>query len=266
MSDARPKPPWWSCPRRATRDERKDWIEILDDKGKVVGYRDLPKNSPGQKRWLCAPFVGALIARLSRGALGWCNATAKALRYMLFVNTGYVFGERSIGRWIVREWRRGKIKHKRCAPGWYFTKTRRWTNNGTQINRFPSEGERREALWRAKVERRKQRALRKKMLEREKQERMRLGRQQRRQATSAPELVRPAPARGSQRILVDPRLIEQTREHVAQALALIENPPAPRELGGAPRARRLPPPRPAPEPRDVHDWDGPPSEYEDDDP
>lgn len=249
--------------RRMTRAERKAWVEITDETGKVVAYRELPKRN-GERRWLCAPFVGPLIARLSRGVLGWCNATAKALRYMLFIDTGYVYGERSIERFILREWRRGKIKHKAIPPGAYFTKTRHWTNNGTQINRYPSEGERRETLWRARNERRKQRALRKKQIERDKQERLRLGRQQRRQAAAASELVRAAPS-GRRRILVDPVLVSQTREQVAQALAMIANPPAPRELGGAPPTRRLPPPRSEPAPRDVHDWDGPPPEYDDDD-
>jgi hypothetical protein len=250
-----------------TREQRKDWYEIKDETGKVVGYRDLPKRD-GERRWLCAPFVGPLIARLSRGALAWCNAAATTLRGMIFVDTGYVFGERSIPRWIRREHKRGKLKHKRIPPGAYFAKTRRWTQNGTQINRYPNEGERRETLWRARNERRKQRALRRKQLEQEKEERRRLGREQRRRQEAASDLVRRTPpAAGPSRrtIVVDPALAEATREHVAQALSMIRNPPAPRELGGAPPARRLAPPRPEPTRGDVHDWDGPPAEYEDDD-
>jgi hypothetical protein len=240
--------------RRLTKYERKAWVEVRDDRGKIVAYRNLPKQD-GERRWLCVRVVGPLIAKLSRWALGWCNASAKALRYMIFVDYGYVFGEGSIGRFTLREWRRGKLRHKQCRPGWYFAKTKQWTDNGTQINRYPSEAERRDSLWRAKVARRKQRAEQRKQRERQKQERLRLGREMRRQAAAAADIVRPSTAPSGRRaIVVDPELGAQTRAHVAQALAAIAEPPA-LELGGARPPRRPSPPRAEAEPRDVHDWD-----------
>jgi hypothetical protein len=130
-----------------TRDERRAWV---DEHG-------LPPREPGSRRWLVAPIVRPLIERLSRGAIGWSNATTTSLRIMVFVDTGYVYGERSIARFIRREIARNRLRHKRIPPGAYFSKTGRWTRNGTQLNRYESEAERRKRLWEEKTERRKQR-------------------------------------------------------------------------------------------------------------
>lgn len=136
----------------ATRDDRQAWVKEHE--------LDELERAPGKRRWLVAPIVGPLIERLSRGAIGWCNATAGALRIMAFVDTGYRYGAGSIQRFINREVERGRLRHKRIPSGAYFCRTKRWTANGTQLNRYELEAERRERLWREKTERRKQRAAR----------------------------------------------------------------------------------------------------------
>ena len=114
----------------------------------------------GLRRRLVEPLARPLIERLSRGAVGWCHATAASLRRMLFEDHGYLFGERSIPRWIWRAVRRGQLLHKRIPPGARFHRTGRPTNNGTQLNRYEGEAERRERLWREKHEQRKRRRAR----------------------------------------------------------------------------------------------------------
>lgn len=149
-----------------TRDERKAWIKGLRDRGEDVtkALSAIPRPE-GLRRWLVAPILAPMIERLSRGVLGWCNATAAGLRVMAFIDTGYVFGAGSIPRFIAREVKRGKLRHKRMPPGAYFRRTGKWTRNGTQLNRYESEAERRERLWRQKIERRKQRRERLRLLE-----------------------------------------------------------------------------------------------------
>src|SRR5579863_9998572 len=134
----------------ASRDERKAFVQAH---GGLV-----PQRPPGVARWLVGPVIAPMITRLSRGKLGWCNASEPSLQAMAFIDTGYVYGDRSIGRWIGREVRGKRLLHKRIPPGAYFRQTGRWTKNGTQLNRWPSEGERRERLWRARIEKRKARA------------------------------------------------------------------------------------------------------------
>ena len=144
----------------ASREERKAWIEAKDADGNRVHTLDELERPDGLRRWLVAPIVAPLIERLSRGAIGWCNATAYALRVMAWIDTGYRYGAGSIQRFISREVRRGKLRHKPIPPGAYFLRSKRWTRNGTQLNRYELEAERRERLHREKVERRKQRAAR----------------------------------------------------------------------------------------------------------
>lgn len=152
----------------------------------------LPRREP-RRAWLVAPIAGGLIARLSKGALGWCNATEGSLRIMIAIDTGYIYGPRSIGRWILREWRAGRLLHKRARPGWYFHRTKMGTNKGTQLNRWPNESERREKLWRSRNERRKQRRERVRQLQHaaeEKKRREREERRRRRLERGGEELVR----------------------------------------------------------------------------
>lgn len=130
----------------------------------------LPARAP-RATWLVAPIVAPLIERLSRGPLGWCNATYGSLRIMAWVDTGYTFGDGSIPRWVRREYKRGKLRHVQCRPGWKFHRTGMQTTKGTTINRYPNEGERREALWRAKQLRREQRKKQRQALELERQRR-----------------------------------------------------------------------------------------------
>lgn len=161
-----------------------------DQRRAFVAAYGLPRGGPGRARWLVAPILGPLIERLSRGELGWCNASAPALRVMAFVDTGHVYGERSIPRFIGRQVKAGKLRHKRIPPGSYFCRTKRWTRNGTQMNRYESEAERRERLWREKTARRKQRRDRARLFERDRQERAQRERQSRRQQREAETIVR----------------------------------------------------------------------------
>jgi hypothetical protein len=193
----------------STREERKAWIEAKDAHGNFLHtLEDLGPRPEGLRRWLVGPIISPLIERLSRGALGWCNATARAQRIMAWVDTGYRFGAGSIQRWIGREVRRGRLQHKPIPPGAYFCKTRKWTRNGTQLNRYETEPQRRERLWREKTDRRRQRRERAERA----QERAREERRARRAGPS------PAPS----------TLLERPR---APAAADVAPPPAPRWRG-----------------------------------
>lgn len=168
----------------ATREQRRAY---LDASGGVLPRRDR-KATP----WLVAPVVGPLIDRLSRGKLGWCNATECALRVMAWVDTGHLYGKRSISRWILREWRAKRLRHKPIPAGARFGKTGYWSRNGTQLNRWPQEGERRERLWRARIDRRKARQAKARDGQKKKQdkaERQRHRRQIDRERQSAEQLA-----------------------------------------------------------------------------
>ena len=130
----------------------------------------LPARDPLAARWLVAPIVGPLIARLSRGKLGWCNSTECGLRAMAWVDTGHIYGQRSLGRWIARETKAKRLLHKRIPPGAYFKQTGRWSKKGTQLNRWPSDAERRASRGREKIERRKARAAAARANQKQKQE------------------------------------------------------------------------------------------------
>jgi hypothetical protein len=190
-----------------SRDDRAAWV-------KAHGLPRLERS--GSARWLVAPIVQPLIERLSRGAVGWCNASAPALRIMAFVDTGYLYGERSIPRFIHRDFKRGKLRHKRAAPGWYFARSKRWTRNGTQLNRYESEAERRERLWREKTAKRKEREAKR----RSSQERARLARLERHKPRqpSPVRVVRPTEPEPV------PLASESAREALAGILAQLANP------------------------------------------
>ena len=237
MSAALAPPPdggeWCSKDFRVmTREQRRAYVDAFG----------LPQREPGRARWLVAPIVGPLIERLSQGELGWSNATAPALRVMVFVDTGYIYGERSIPRFIGREVKSGKLRHKRIPPGSYFSRTKRWTRNGTQLNRYETEAERRERLWRAKVEKRQARRDRGRQLEADRQERARCAREERRSRRRASlqlgaELVRPG-------VDVDeaPALVGSDAQlAIAGVLAIVANPPALAPLGAPARATEPPP-------------------------
>ena len=107
--------------------------------------------------WLVAPVVFPIIERNSRGKLGWCNATEYTLRLWAYEQSGHVYGERSISRRLRQAKRDGHLYRKQIPAGGVFSKTGRGTKNGTTINRFPSEAERRARLAQAKHARRRQR-------------------------------------------------------------------------------------------------------------
>jgi hypothetical protein len=109
---------------------------------------------------------------------------------MVWIDTGYRYGDSSIGRWVRLEHKRGHLRHERCAPGWRFHRTGMQTHNGTTLNRYPSEAERRESLWRAKIERRRQRRDRVRALQRAAEDKRRAERDRRRRREVGPELVR----------------------------------------------------------------------------
>lgn len=173
-----------------TREQRAAYLK--EHRGEV------PEREAGAARWLVEPIVGPLIQRLSAGALGWSNATEKALRAMAWVDTGHVFGKRSIGRWIGRTHRAGRLLHKRMPPGTYFRATKRGARNGTQLNRWPTEAERRERLWRLKVEKRKARQAKSREREEQRQRKAEGERHAARNRRNGQALVSPpAPATAS---------------------------------------------------------------------
>lgn len=106
--------------------------------------------------WLVAPVIFPMIERNSRRALGYCNATEYTLRLWAWVDTGHVYGERSISRRLRLEHRRGRLERKVIPRDRLFKNGER-TYHGTTATRFPTEKERRERLWREKQERRRQR-------------------------------------------------------------------------------------------------------------
>jgi hypothetical protein len=217
--------------RAMTRDERAAWVETETRAGRPP----LPPREPGAARWLIEPIVRPIIERCSRGAVGWCYSTELGIRVMAFVNTGHVFGEGAVGRWILRQWRQGKLRHRRISPGAHVRGARRATRNGTQLNRYETEAERRERLWTEARERRKQRAA----ARRRKQEAAAEARRRRRAPATA--VLRPS-ALPERLELMTP---EDTRAAIATLLATLDAPPA---MPPAP----APPPRERPEPR--RDW------------
>ena len=221
----------------------------------------MPSREPGASRWLVGPIVEPLIERLAeRSPCGWCFATVEALRIMAYVDTGHVYGNRSIARWIRKRTRAGGMAHRRIMPGAHIRGVKRPTVNGTCLNRPPTEAERREARWRERLDRRRQRRERARRLEAERQAAAQLARTAARSQRRAEQLVRaPDP--------VEPVAgAAEARDAIASVLAALGNPPelqGPRELGedlelarhlvdvDAPRPRlQAPEIEPEPEPPD----------------
>lgn len=106
--------------------------------------------------WLTEPVLFPIIERNSRRELGFCNATENTLRLWAWEQTGHLYGSGSFGRRLRAEHARGKLERRRVPPGGRF-KNGQLTRSGTTTNRFPSEKERRQRLWREKQEKRRQR-------------------------------------------------------------------------------------------------------------
>jgi hypothetical protein len=135
----------------ATRQQREAWKQAHH-----CIPPELLRARPGRRARLVAPVVFPLVERLSKGKLGYCYATEHAMRIMAWVDSGHVYGERSISRRLRQEHRRGGLRRVVIPRG----RPAKWAphgHNGTTTNRFPSEGERRERLWRMKREKQKQR-------------------------------------------------------------------------------------------------------------
>lgn len=198
---------------RMTRDERAHWAD-------VVGI--LPPRGE-RRRWSVAVVVGPLISRLTvRSPIGWCNASQPSLRIMSWVDTGYAFGENSIGRWARREKKRGRLEHEPVAAGWTFHRNKRRVHAGCQLNRWPSEKIRREKLWRAAKERRIQRQAARRRAEAEREEQKRREREARRRRERAPQLVGVV-AQGEPAI---PFHSAEARDAIARVLAAVQAPAA----------------------------------------
>jgi hypothetical protein len=158
--------------------------------------------------WLVAPVLFPLVERLSRGKIGWCNASEYALRLMAWVDTGHVYGERSISRRLRVEAKRKLLHRERIPAGGRFHRTAQRTRNGTTINRFPTEKERREELARAKHARRQQRKIAKA------------------RARAAKIIARPSssPAPAFPREMPRTGIVPATREHMVLPQGFLEAP------------------------------------------
>lgn len=139
----------------------------------------VPPRPPGQRRRALSPPVRAMIADLSAD-YGQAFASEAGYRRELFRRTGYVCGERSIGRVIARLVARGEVGHKRIKPNQAFVHGVT-TNHGGQQNWI--------------IARRAQRKARRRAAEQERQaerqaardQRERLEREQRRREAQARE-------------------------------------------------------------------------------
>jgi hypothetical protein len=144
-----------------TREERDAYVKAAREESKRTGVHvsEIPPALLKARRtpWLVEPVIFPLVERLSRGKLGYCNATEPSLRIMAWVDTGHVYGERSISRRLRQEHKRGRLSRWQLPPGARF-KNGQVTRNGTTCNRFPNEAEKRERRWREKRAKQKQRA------------------------------------------------------------------------------------------------------------
>jgi hypothetical protein len=134
-------PPWLLPPAERRRRHADDAVEAEHERG---------------ASWLVAEIIFPMIERNSRRALGYCNATEYTLRLWAWIDTGHLYGERSISRRLRVEHARGRL-HREVIPRGGRFKNGTESKRGTTANRFPSEKERRERLWREKHERRRQR-------------------------------------------------------------------------------------------------------------
>jgi hypothetical protein len=118
----------------------------------------VPRAPDGQRRRLVWPTVERIYRSLTKST-GASFATDFAVLAMVWLDTGHVFGDRSIARARRREAARGTIESQRVKPNRKAGKHR--TYCGTVKVRFPDETARREARWRKKNEarcRRRERA------------------------------------------------------------------------------------------------------------
>lgn len=137
-----------------------------------ISDEDLAREHEARERttpWLAEPIIFPLVERLSRGELGYCNATEYSLRLMAWVDTGHVYGEHTIARLLRAAHDAGKLERKRIARGGRFRNGEQ-TRGGTTSNRFWSAKERAERRWKEKLAKRaqrRQRASAEKMIRRE---------------------------------------------------------------------------------------------------
>jgi hypothetical protein len=106
----------------------------------------------GQRRRTLHDPIAAIIGDLST-SFGKCWATEAGLRRELARRTGYICGERSIGRVIGRAVRRGEWGHQRVKPNRVMANGER-TGHGTQHTWIVSRFEQRKARRRAAEEER----------------------------------------------------------------------------------------------------------------
>lgn len=112
---------------------------------------------PEQPRRLLEPPLAVMIEELSRQH-GKCFASEAALRHELHRRTGYVCGERSIGRVIKRLVGRGQWGAERVKPNQFLATGRKTYHGGTHtwiVSRFEQRKARRRA---AEEERQRRRA------------------------------------------------------------------------------------------------------------
>lgn len=139
---------------------------------------------PGQRRRALHDPVAAIIADMANKH-GKCWATEQGLRRELARRTGYVCGERSIGRIIHRAKARGEWGQQRVKPGRKMVTGVR-TSHGTQHTWIVSRFEQRKAR-RAAAEEKRQR-LRREGKERARLEQERLEAEQREREDLGPRI------------------------------------------------------------------------------
>ncbi len=156
----------------------------------------VPPREPGEPRRPMRAALLHLIERNSHNETGKCFKRAETMRRELWHGYGIKVHANSVRRATRRLAAKGITGHKAIGANrvYYRSKSRScWSVNGTQLNWLRSETERREARWRDKVLKRKQRREKTKAKERQAQERARQQREARRRR--APEqmerLVRP---------------------------------------------------------------------------
>lgn len=148
----------------------------------------VPAREPGERRKPMDRALLAIIEERSKNATGKCFANAETLRRIMWHRYGLKVHANSVRRRTRELAAKGTIGHKWIRPNRQHCRkgnVRSWTVNGTQWNWLPSEAEKREALWRAKMEKRKQRQMAWKRRQLDDQERKRQERERRRRR--APE-------------------------------------------------------------------------------
>lgn len=136
-----------------------------------------PRRPPGQGRRLLHDPVRDLVGDLSRD-FGKCFATEAGMRRELWRRTGYLCGERSIGRCIARAVRRGELGHKRIVTNEKMCNGKR-SKHGTTHTWIIARADQRKARRRARE------AQRQAKYARQRQERAELERERRRREDEA---------------------------------------------------------------------------------